>query len=104
MNSEQSRQSAPIDAKPDSQAQAALLESSAGASIVANVSKELRTPLNTMLILSQLLKENAEGNLTPKQVEFAATIHTEATQLLQLVNELLALADAEKRSSQSESE
>lgn len=89
--------------KIDLQAQAELFESEAGASIVANVSKELRTPLNTILILAQILKENAEGNLTAKQVAFATTIHDAGGQVLQWVNEMLALATAQEKSSITES-
>ena len=59
------------------------------------LSHELRSPLNSVLVLSKLLSENADDNLTTKQIAFAKAIHRSGSDLLALVNALSDLSKIE---------
>jgi PAS domain S-box-containing protein len=62
---------------------------------LASMSHELRTPLHTVIGFSELLTEELEGPLTPKQKRFLGHILQDSRHLLELINEILDLSKIE---------
>jgi signal transduction histidine kinase/CheY-like chemotaxis protein len=62
---------------------------------LSHMSHEFRTPLTSILALSRLLIEGADGPLAPEQLKQATFIRRSAESLLEMVNDLLDLARVE---------
>ncbi|WP_409029073.1 ATP-binding protein [Gracilimonas sediminicola] len=61
----------------------------------ANVSHEMRTILNSTLLLTNILKENRYENLNDDQLEYLQTIYHSNNSVLELLNEVLDLSKIE---------
>ena len=62
---------------------------------LSNMSHEFRTPLNSIISLSQLLMDRVDGDLTDEQDKQVTYIRRSAETLLELVTDLLDLAKIE---------
>ena len=62
---------------------------------LANVSHEVRTPLNSLLVLARNLMKNSGKNLTEKQIGDLGIIHNSGSELLNLINEILDISKIE---------
>jgi signal transduction histidine kinase len=62
---------------------------------IANVSYELRTPLNSIIGFSEILTEQYFGPLNTRQLEYSRGILADSQRLLSLINDILDLATIE---------
>jgi signal transduction histidine kinase len=62
---------------------------------IANVSYELRNPLNAVIGFAEMLNRQYFGTLTPRQLEYSRNILDSAHQLMALINDILDLATIE---------
>ncbi|MFN3432668.1 MAG: sensor histidine kinase, partial [Candidatus Sericytochromatia bacterium] len=62
---------------------------------IANVSYELRTPLNSIIGFSEILTEQYFGPLNERQLEYSRGILADSQRLLSLINDILDLATIE---------
>lgn len=69
--------------------------SRAKSAFVADMSHELRNPLNAILGFSEVLRDEQFGPLSPKYKDYAGDIHESGSHLLGIVNDLLDLSRAE---------
>jgi len=63
---------------------------------LANISHELKTPLNSIMVLSELLmKKSKSATLSEKEMEYASTIHNSGNELLVLITDILDISKVE---------
>jgi PAS domain S-box-containing protein len=62
---------------------------------LANMSHELRTPLNSIIGFSELLHEQAYGELNKKQLRYVGNISKSGKHLLNLINDILDISKIE---------
>jgi signal transduction histidine kinase len=71
---------------------------------VRRMSYELRTPLNTIMGFSEMIRDGTAGPLNPKQREYSDAVIKASSQLRDLINDVLDLSDLESRSVELEYE
>ena len=68
---------------------------SAKTTFISTISHELKTPISTIMMNLQLLKDKRVGNLNEEQAELAQSISDESDRLLTITSELLNMTQVE---------
>lgn len=64
---------------------------------LANISHDLRTPLNSIICLSEILSNKMFGDLNDKQLEYIEDIRISGIRLLGMINEVLDITKLESK-------
>lgn len=67
----------------------------AKAAFLANISHELKTPLNSIIGFSEVLLDKTFGEINEKQEKYLANIHKSGKRLLEDINDIVELSKAE---------
>lgn len=86
---------AEIEARHQQDREEAERSHQAKAHFLAHASQELVTPLAQISMLAQFLADNLEGNLNPRQADYAASIAQTCNQLRHLVDDVVDMAAME---------
>ena len=62
---------------------------------LSNITHELKTPLNSIILLSKLLLQNKTANLSGDEIKKAEIIHNAGNELLRLIEDLLNVSKVE---------
>jgi PAS domain S-box-containing protein len=71
------------------------IASRAKSEFIANMSHELRTPLNAIIGFSEVIKSRHFGEALERYVSYASDIHSSATHLLSIINDILDMSKIE---------
>ena len=74
------------------------------AEFIANLSHDLRTPLNTIMILAEQLEDNFPETMTDQQIEYATVIRSSGSDLLGIIDSARDAATGASSTASSEPE
>jgi signal transduction histidine kinase len=91
----QTRESREAKRALEEKARQLMLASKYKSEFMANMSHELKTPLNSIILLSQMIRENEEEKYQGDEIRYAEIIYASGNELLQMINDILDLSKVE---------